>query len=65
MPAATLVCNAGDTGVSSWHWLSGSGSVTNNKIHRDVSGDELAFSATVTGGSGTVEVGFVCAGATP
>jgi hypothetical protein len=64
MPSSSLICGAGDFAVSSWHWLSGTGFVTNNKIYRAGSGDELAFSAS-TLGSGTVEVGLVCADVTP
>jgi hypothetical protein len=62
--ASQPTCDAGDYGTGSWHWISGNGFVTNNKISTNGANAVMAFSATVFG-DGTIEATLICADVTP
>jgi hypothetical protein len=62
--ASQPTCDAGDYGTGSWHWMSGNGFVTNNKIYTNGANAVMAFSATVFG-DGTIEATLICADVTP
>jgi hypothetical protein len=57
-------CDAGDYATGTWHWFSGNGYATNNKVYNNGTNAVMAFSAHVFG-DGDLEATLICADVTP